>query len=203
MEYLAIIIFVISTCGTPGPNNTLIMASGLNYGIRRSLQHFFGIWVGFPAMFVAVGLGISRLFEEFPILHVMLKVVGATYLSYLAWRIAAAPISRLNETKSKPFTFLQAVAFQWVNPKAWVLAVGAIVTYTVISDSYISQVITIALLFTIFGAPCSFLWLCFGASLKDVLQKPTYVRTFNIAMAALLMGSLVPIFLELYQQFTV
>tara|TARA_Y100000588_G_C14197810_1_gene901015 strand:- start:1394 stop:1795 length:402 start_codon:yes stop_codon:yes gene_type:complete len=133
----------------------------------------------------------------------MLKVVGATYLSYLAWRIAAAPISRLNETKSKPFTFLQAVAFQWVNPKAWVLAVGAIVTYTVISDSYISQVITIALLFTIFGAPCSFLWLCFGASLKDVLQKPTYVRTFNIAMAALLMGSLVPIFLELYQQFTV
>ena len=97
MEYLAIIIFVISTCGTPGPNNTLIMASGLNYGIRRSLQHFFGIWVGFPAMFVAVGLGISRLFEEFPILHVMLKVVGATYLSYLAWRIAAAPISRLND----------------------------------------------------------------------------------------------------------
>lgn len=203
MEYLAIIIFVISTCVTPGPNNTLILASGLNYGIRRSLQHFFGIWIGFPAMFVAVGLGLAGLFEQFPVLHVILKILGAAYLSYLSWRIASAPISEFNETIGEPFTFIQAAAFQWINPKAWILAVGAIVTYTVISDSYVFQILTIALLFTIFGAPCSLLWLWFGASLKSILQKPIYVRTFNIIMATLLMGSLLPVFRELYQQFIV
>ncbi|NKB33847.1 MAG: LysE family translocator [Pseudomonadales bacterium] len=203
MEYLAIIVFVISTCVTPGPNNALIMASGLNYGVRRSLRHFFGICIGFPAMIVAVGLGIAGLFEQVPVLHVILKLVGAAYLTYLAWRIASAPISEINETKGKPFTFLQAAAFQWVNPKAWVLAVGATVTYTVISDSYVIQVLTIALLFMLFGAPCTMLWLWFGASLKTILQKPSYVRIFNVSMATLLMGSLIPIFIELYQQFAV
>lgn len=185
---------------TPGPNNTLIMASGLNYGVRRSLQHFFGVILGFPVMIIAVGLGIAGLFEQFPILHVILKLVGAAYLSYLAWRIATSPVSDFNETTGKPFTFLQAAAFQWVNPKAWVLAVGATVTYTVISDSYVLQVLTIAVLFLIFGSPCTMLWLWFGASLKSILQKPSYVRIFNISMATLLMGSLVPVFLELSRQ---
>ncbi len=154
-------------------------------------------------MIVAVGLGIAGLFEQVPVLHVILKLVGAAYLTYLAWRIASAPISEINETKGKPFTFLQAAAFQWVNPKAWVLAVGATVTYTVISDSYVIQVLTIALLFMLFGAPCTMLWLWFGASLKTILQKPSYVRIFNVSMATLLMGSLIPIFIELYQQFAV
>ena len=203
MEYLAIIVFVISTCVTPGPNNALIMASGLNYGMRQSMRHYFGICLGFPAMIVAVGLGIAELFERLPVLHVILKVAGAIYLSYLAWRIASTPISEFNEAKGKPFSFLQAAAFQWVNPKAWVLAVGATVTYTVISDSYVFQVLTIALLFMIFGAPCTMLWLWFGASLKTILQKPFYVRIFNISMATLLMGSLIPVFLEIYQQFSV
>ena len=203
MEYLAIIVFVISTCVTPGPNNALIMASGLNYGMRQSMRHYFGICLGFPAMIVAVGLGIAELFERLPVLHVILKVAGAIYLSYLAWRIASTPIPEFNEAKGKPFSFLQAAAFQWVNPKAWVLAVGATVTYTVISDSYVFQVLTIALLFMIFGAPCTMLWLWFGASLKTILQKPFYVRIFNISMATLLMGSLIPVFLEIYQQFTV
>ncbi len=200
MEYLAIIVFVISTCVTPGPNNTLIMASGLNYGVRRSMRHFFGICIGFAAMVFAVGLGIAGLFEQYPLLHIFLKIAGAAYLSYLAWRIASAPVSEFNETKGKPFTFLQAAAFQWVNPKAWVLAIGATVTYTVISDTYVFQVLTIALMFLIFGSPCTMLWLWFGASLKNILQKPSYVRIFNVSMATLLMGSLVPVFLELYQQ---
>ena len=183
MEYAAIIVFAITTCVTPGPNNTLIMASGLNYGVRRSLPHFTGIMLGFPVMVVAVGLGIA-------------------YLSYLAYKIASAEISAVNETKGKPFSFIQAAAFQWVNPKAWVLAVGATVTFTVVSDSYIFQVLTIAFIFMLFGAPCVMLWLWFGASLKSILQKPGTVRTFNISMAVLLMGSLLPVFSELYIQFT-
>ena len=118
MEYLAIIVFAVSTCVTPGPNNALIMASGLNYGVRRSLQHFLGICIGFPLMIVAVGLGIAGLFEQFPVLHIILKVAGTAYLCYLAWKIATAPISEFNESHGNPFSFLQAAAFQWVNPKA-------------------------------------------------------------------------------------
>ncbi|MDP6536760.1 MAG: LysE family translocator [Gammaproteobacteria bacterium] len=201
MEYLAIIIFAISTCVTPGPNNAMIMTSGLNYGIRRSLPHYTGICLGFPVMVVAVGLGIAGLFEQLPILHVILKLAGAGYLSYLAWKIATAPVTQLNEAKGKPFSFIQAAAFQWVNPKAWVLAVGATVTYTVISDSYVLQILVIALIFLLFGAPCIMLWLWFGASLKTILQNPSYVRIFNVSMALLLMGSLIPVFMDLYTQF--
>ena len=105
MEYLAIIAFAITTCVTPGPNNAMIMASGLNYGIQRSMPHYLGIILGFPAMVLAVGLGIAQLFEVYPTMHLVLKIAGAVYLSYLAYKIATAPVSESNETKGKPFTF--------------------------------------------------------------------------------------------------
>jgi len=201
MEYAAIIAFAITACVTPGPNNAMMMSSGLNYGIRRSLPHYFGICLGFPAMVVAVVLGIATLFEQFPILHIILKIVGAAYLTYLAWRIATAPVNDAAQTTGKPLTFLQAAAFQWVNPKAWVLAIGATVTYTVFADSYVMQVLTIAGIFLVFGAPSIMLWLWGGASLKKLLQKPLSVKIFNYGMAGLLMASLIPVFIELYSEF--
>lgn len=200
MEYAAIIAFAITACVTPGPNNAMIMASGLNYGIRRSLPHFFGICLGFPAMVVAVGLGVASLFARYPLLHLILKLAGAAYLTYLAWRIATASVSNLSQRAGKPFSFLQAAAFQWVNPKAWALAVGATVTYTVIADSYTTQVFILAGIFMVFGTPCILLWLWFGASLKSILQDPQSVRVFNYSMATLLMASLIPVFTEIYQQ---
>lgn len=201
MEYAAIILFAIVACVTPGPNNAMIMASGLNYGIRRSMPHFLGICLGFPTMVVAVGLGLSSLFQQYPLFHVVLKVVGALYLCYLAWKIASAPVSANRETRGRPFSFLQAAAFQWVNPKAWVLAVGAMVTYTVIGDDYLLQVLLIALIFLLFGTPCILLWLWFGVSLQRFLQKPLQLRLFNVGMAVLLILTLVPVFIELWQQF--
>jgi threonine/homoserine/homoserine lactone efflux protein len=200
MEYLAIILFAIATCVTPGPNNTMIMTSGLNYGIQRSLPHYLGIILGFPAMVVAVGLGLASLFEQYAVLHLLLKVAGASYLTFLAWKIASAPISDLSVTEGKPFTFLQAATFQWVNPKAWVLAVGATATYTVVGSDYSLQVLVIAIIFLVFGAPCIMLWLWFGASLKRLLQKPESVKYFNYAMATLLMLSLLPVFNDIYLQ---
>jgi len=200
MEYLAIILFAIATCVTPGPNNTMIMTSGLNYGIQRSLPHYLGIILGFPAMVVAVGLGLASLFEQYVVLHLLLKVAGASYLTFLAWKIASAPVSDLSVTEGKPFTFLQAAAFQWVNPKAWVLAVGATATYTVVGSDYSLQVLVIAIIFLVFGAPCIMLWLWFGASLKRLLQKPESVKYFNYAMATLLMLSLLPVFNDIYLQ---
>ena len=202
MEYYAIILFAIVSCVTPGPNNTMMLSSGLNYGVRRSLPHYFGILFGFPVMVVAVGLGLAGLFERFPVMHIVLKLAGAAYLIYLAWKIAAAPVSELNETRGKPFSFVQAAAFQWVNPKAWVLAIGATVTYTVLSDGYLLQVVVIALIFMVFGAPCIMLWLWFGSSLKRFLTRPVYVKIFNYSMAALLIASLFPVYSELYFQFT-
>ena len=200
MEYLAIILFAIATCVTPGPNNTMIMTSGLNYGIQRSLPHYLGIILGFPAMVIAVGLGLTSLFEKYAVLHLLLKAAGASYLTFLAWKIASAPVSDLSVTEGKPFTFLQAAAFQWVNPKAWVLAVGATATYTVVGSDYSLQVLVIAIIFLIFGAPCIMLWLWFGASLKRLLQKPESVKYFNYAMATLLMLSLLPVFRDIFLQ---
>ena len=200
MEYFAVILFAITTYATPGPNNTMIMTSGLNYGIQRSMPPYLGIILGFPTMVIAVGLGLATLFDQFPLFHVLLKITGAVYLTFLAWRIATAPVSELSAGKGKPFTFIQAAAFQWINPKAWVMAVGAIATYTAVDSNYSIQVITIALIFLIFGAPCSLLWLWFGASLKRFLQKPDSVKKFNYAMAALLMTSLLPVFNELFRQ---
>lgn len=179
------------------------MASGLNYGISRSMPHYLGIVLGFPTMVLAVGLGIAQLFEAYPAMHLVLKIAGAVYLSYLAYKIATAPVSESNEAKGKPFTFIQAAAFQWVNPKAWVLAVGATVTYTTLGEGYVLQVITIGLIFLVFGAPCIMLWLWGGASLKTLMRSPNTVRIFNISMAILLVGSLVPVFIELYQQVSI
>ena len=202
MEYLAIIAFSVTACVTPGPNNAMIMASGLNYGIRRSMPHYLGIVLGFPTMVLAVGMGIAQLFELYPVMHLVLKIAGAAYLSFLAYKIATAPVSETSVSEGKPFTFIQAAAFQWVNPKAWVLAVGATVTYTTLGEGYVLQVITIGLIFMIFGAPCIMLWLWGGASLKTLMRNPGTVRIFNISMALLLIGSLVPVFIELFQQLT-
>lgn len=193
--------FAITTCITPGPNNTMIMTSGLNYGIRRSLPHYFGIVLGFSLMVLAVGLGLATMFEAIPILFIILKILGIIYLSYLAYKIASAPVDLLAQSTAKPFTFVQAAAFQWVNPKAWVLAVGATVTYTVLSDTYSFQVLVISLIFLVFGAPCILMWLWFGSALKNLLQKPQTVRIFNISMAILLMTSLLPVFSELLKDF--
>ena len=202
MEYFTIALFAVATCVTPGPNNTMIMTSGLNYGIQRSMPHYLGIILGFPAMVVAVGFGLATLFDQYPILHLLLKVAGASYLTFLAWKIASAPVSDLSVTEGKPFTFIQAAAFQWVNPKAWVLAVGATATYTIVGTDYGYQVLVLALIFLIFGAPCIMLWLWFGASLKRFMQKPESVKVFNYAMAGLLMLSLLPVFNDLFIQFS-
>jgi threonine/homoserine/homoserine lactone efflux protein len=115
---------------TPGPNNAMILASGLNYGFVRSMPHLFGICCGFSFMIFATGLGLHAVFEQFPLLQVILKYVGAIYLLWLAWKLAhAAPMSSEQASLSKPMGFLGAAAFQWINPKAWVMSLGALTTY--------------------------------------------------------------------------
>lgn len=197
LEYLPLILFTVSTCITPGPNNTMILASGANFGIRPSLPHLFGINIGFPLMVVAVGLGIGGLFAAFPVLHDILKIVGSAYLLFLAYRIATADGSDGAERRGRPLSFTQAALFQLVNPKAWIMAVGAVSVYSAASESYTWQVITIALVFFVFGTPCTAVWLWGGSALRRWLSQPAYLRAFNLAMAALLVASLAPIVSDL------
>lgn len=197
MEYAALLLFVVSASVTPGPNNLMIMASGLNHGIKRSIPHLLGIDLGFTLMVVAVGLGMAGIFSAFPRLHDVLKVIGTLYLLWLAWKIASAPVDGIKLKERKPFSFMQAALFQWVNPKAWIMIVGAVATYTSAGSDYTWQVMFIALSFLLLGTPCTIAWLLFGTSLKRFINTPGNLRIFNISMALLLVASLLPGLLDL------
>jgi threonine/homoserine/homoserine lactone efflux protein len=177
---------------TPGPNNTMILASGLNYGFVRSLPHLFGITCGFTFMIFATGMGLHVVFEQVPMLQTILKYGGAIYLLWLAWKLAhAAPMSGEQAALSKPMTFFGAAAFQWINPKAWVMALSALTTYlppgfTVIDAAMLAGV------FGLIGVFCVGAWASFGVAMRRVLQDPRSVRIFNIVMALLLVATLYP-----------
>lgn len=193
---IAFILFAFVTSVTPGPNNMMLLASGVNFGVRRSVPHMLGISLGFMVLVAAVGLGLGQLFEQFPPLYTALRFGGAAYLLYLAWKIAGAGSPDASgKAAGKPFTFLQAAAFQWVNPKAWIMAIGAITTYTP-QDGFLVNVLLIAALFALVNCPSVGLWTVAGSLLRRWLDKPRVLRAFNIGMALLLVASLYPILID-------
>ncbi|WP_257288543.1 LysE family translocator [Endozoicomonas sp. SESOKO2] len=189
--------FAFSSTITPGPNNVMIMTSGMNYGTRQSIPHFLGICLGFPLMVLFVGLGLGAVFDLFPVLHDIIKVLGVAYLLYLAWLIAKSSPVDLNGGRSRPLTFIQSALFQWVNPKAWIMATGAVAAYTTVSGDVFLQVLVIALAFLVAAVPCVGVWLFFGVRLNKMLQQSSYQRAFNIAMALLLVLSIIPVIGEM------
>jgi threonine/homoserine/homoserine lactone efflux protein len=196
IEFVSLILFAIATCITPGPNNTMILASGVNYGVRASLPHLFGINIGFPLMVLAVGAGIGGLFVAYPILNDVLKIVGSAYLLYLAWRIATAGAPTGDGEGGRPLSFTHAALFQLVNPKAWMMAISAVSVYSVASESYLAQIAMISAIFLVFGTPCTGVWLGFGSAMRRWLSNRTLLRAFNIAMAGLLVASLIPVLID-------
>ncbi|UJF21106.1 LysE family translocator [Shewanella sp. OMA3-2] len=188
----AIALFAFSSGITPGPNNIMLMTSGVNFGIKQSVPHLLGISLGFPLMILAVGLGMAAVFQTYPILHTIIKVLGISYLLYLSWLIANSSSKMEGKKISKPFSFLQAAAFQWVNPKGWIMAVGAIATFTTVQQDLTPQVITIASVFLCVAFPCAIVWLGFGVALKRILKNERQQRIFNITMALLLVASIIP-----------
>ena len=191
---LAFVLFAFATAGTPGPNNMMLLASGANFGFRRTILHILGISVGLGVMVVAMGWGLSSVFKTFPVLHEVLKWVGAAYMLWLAWKIATAKGISDKNTGSKPMTFLQAAAFQWVNPKAWAMALTAATTY--MPDGSTTGVFLVAGTFMLVGAPCSAAWAGFGQGMRRFLDRPTVLRVFNVTMAVLLVASLYPLVVE-------
>jgi threonine/homoserine/homoserine lactone efflux protein len=190
----AFVVFAVVTLFTPGPNNVMLMASGVNYGFARTQPHVVGVAVGFGFLVIVVGLGLGALFAAWPGLYAGLKFVGAAYLLYLAWLIATSgPVKGGEAGGGRPFTFLQAAAFQWVNAKGWVMATGAVTAYAALARFPVN-VLIIAGIFTGLGFLSGWTWLLFGTGLRHVLTRPGAVRAFNIVMALALVASLVPVF---------
>ena len=197
MEYFAVILFAITTYATPGPNNTMIMTSGLNYGIQRSMPHYLGIILGFPTMVIAVGLGLATLFDQIPLFHVLLKITGAVYLTFLAWRIATAPVSELSAGEGKPFTFIQAAAFQWINPKGVVVIISAITAYAGDQAQNDEVVKLILMVFFLVTTGSAMLWAYGGSWISRYLKKGARQRWFNRLAATALIATTLPALTQL------
>lgn len=177
---------------TPGPNNLMLMASGANYGVWRTLPHMLGVALGFVFMVILVGVGLIQIFDAFPVTYTVLKIVSVGYLLYLAWKIATAAAPDAAEPTGTPMTFLQAAAFQWVNPKAWTMALTAISLYAAPSAG-IWGIFLVGVVFGAINLPSVGVWAWMGQQLRRVLNDPRKLRVFNIAMAVLLVASLWPI----------
>lgn len=178
---------------TPGPNNLMLMASGANFGFLRTIPHMLGIALGFTLMVFLVGLGLAQVFDAYPALHTGLKFASVVYMFWLAWKIANAAAPKDGDAHGRPMTFLQAAAFQWVNPKAWAMALTAVSVYSM--GSGWAAVATVALTFGIINGPAVSLWTVLGQQMRRVLTNPARLKAFNWTMAALLIASLYPILL--------
>ena len=199
---LALSLFAIVTSITPGPNNIMLLASGVNFGFRRTLPHTLGISIGFCILLLSVGLGLGALFNTFPWLNLTLKVLGSAYLLYLAFRIAKSRSMKAHKDEeqndqepkdhsaSQPMTFLQAALFQWVNPKAWVMAVSSMTLYTSTARPFFS-VLAVAIIFSLLNWPSCSTWAIFGQALRQFLSDSVRLKWFNTAMGALLAASVV------------
>ncbi len=190
---LALATFCFVSSITPGPNNMMLLASGANFGFQRSVPHFMGVALGFGVMVLAVGFGVGGIFVAYPALYVVLRVVGVAYLLWLAWRIATASGLGDGHASSRPMTFLEAAAFQWVNPKAWAMALGATTAF-VAPGEFVIGVVVVAAVFVAINLPCVASWAGFGVVIRRFLARPWTLRAFNVTMALLLVGSLYPMF---------
>ncbi|SFR43521.1 LysE family translocator [Litoreibacter janthinus] len=187
----ALILFAFVSSITPGPNNLMLMASGANFGFRRSIPHMLGITLGFTLMVFLVGIGLVQVFDLYPVTHLILKLISAAYMTWLAWKIANAAPPKKGEVGGTPMTFLQAAAFQWVNPKAWAMALTAITLYA--PDRSLYAVAFVALIFGAVNGPSVSTWTILGQQLRRLLTNPVRLRLFNFAMAGLLIASLYPL----------
>jgi threonine/homoserine/homoserine lactone efflux protein len=190
--FIGLFVFAAISAFTPGPNNTLLMASGVAFGFQRTLPLIAGVAIGFPLMIGCVGLGLGQIFSVYPILYTVMKYAGAAYMLFLAWKIATAPrAAETGDSAARPMTFLQAALFQWINPKGWIMAVTALSAYTA-ANSYFFGVAVVVATFVLMGFSSASTWALFGSGLRHVLNDERYFRIINVLLALLLVASLVP-----------
>ncbi len=191
---LTVLPFTVSMSLTPGPNNVMVTASAANFGFRRTIPHMLGVAFGFPLMLLPLAFGFGAVLAAYPAIHRTLNWLGIAYLAWLAWRIATAGRAG-SASRARPLTALEAALFQWINGKAWVIAVGAITTYTTVGGDLLLESAAIAAVFIPVCFAALAIWAGFGTAIAGWLRSPAALRAFNITMALLLVASLVPLVL--------
>ncbi len=191
---LPLIMFSLAGAATPGPNNIMVTASGQAFGFLRSLPHIFGVATGFALLLIAFGLGLSQVFHRYPDLHRLLRVVGAIYLLYLAWRIATAGDTAAGAARGRPLTFVEAALFQWVNVKGLTFAAGVMTAFTTPGGSLWSELSLIVIVFAGLTLPSLSVWCLFGVAISMLLKSERARRTFNYGMGLLVALSVVLLF---------
>lgn len=190
--FLALVVFAFVMAMTPGPNNIMLTASGVNFGFARTVPHMSGVTLGFLVLVGACAAGLGLVFTAVPVLQLVLKIAGAAYMLWLAWKVAnAKPSDGEADSAGEPLTFLQAAAFQWVNPKGVLAALSGIALF--MRPGYALTDFTIML--TVYGLATLAsvtVWTSFGVALRRLLTNPRHARIFNIAMGLLLVVSIVP-----------
>jgi len=186
----ALAIFAAAASITPGPNNIMVMASGANFGLVRSLPHLCGISAGVFAIVSLMGLGLMAIFDALPVLQTVMRALSALYLLWLAWKIAIAVPPEAKARGAEPLTFFQSATFQAVNPKIWATGFSAITLFA--ADRLLTSVILVAMAFAVIGLASNAIWTGLGTALRHWLSDGR-LKAFNIAMALLLVGSLYPV----------
>ncbi|MGJ4994310.1 LysE family translocator [Bradyrhizobium sp. HKCCYLS3077] len=193
---VAFVTFAFVMAFTPGPNNIMLLSSGVTYGFRRTVPHMMGVSFGFAFMVGAVGFGLATVFITYPVLQQVLKYLGAAYLIYLAIAIAFSGSTRPEETASRgPMSFWGAALFQWVNAKGWVMVISTITAYAAIARFPANVALQVAISF-VMAVASTITWTLFGTALRPLLSSERAVRGFNIVMAVLLLASLYPVFAD-------
>ncbi|WP_197917339.1 LysE family translocator [Thiosulfatihalobacter marinus] len=191
---VALSLYAFVSSVTPGPNNLMLMASGANFGFLRTVPHMLGIGVGFVVMILLVGIGLMQLFDAMPLAHDVLRGISVAYLLWLAWKVAHAGAPERRVGAGRPMTFLQAALFQWVNPKAWSMALTAIALYA--PDRSIWAIGLVGAVFGAINLPSVSLWTVLGKQIRRLLTSRVRLAVFNWTMAALLVASLYPVVFE-------
>lgn len=194
MFLLPVILFAISATLTPGPNNALVMGSAFNFGVLRSVPLLLGMCLGFPALLLTVSAGLDAVLHYAPDFLMYLRIIGSAYLLYLAYKIFN--ISSLGEITDvdAPLGFLHGAAFQWVNPKSWIVAISAVSSFSFLSESQLVNGLILSAVFVVISLPCVGTWMVAGGSIRGILNTPTRIAWFNRIMALLLVGSVIQAF---------
>ncbi|HXD47102.1 MAG TPA: LysE family translocator [Pseudolabrys sp.] len=189
---IALTVFSTVMAFTPGPNNIMLAASGVNFGFAHTIPHMLGVTIGFGVLLIACAAGLGLIFAAVPELHLVLKIGGALYMLWLAFKVATAHATAdEGRGPARPFTFMQAAAFQWINPKAVIAALSAITLYVRPGQFGRDFPVMLAIL-TVCTVGAVATWTGFGVALRRLLRNPLYARVFNVSMALLLVASIVP-----------
>lgn len=188
---IALATFSVVSSVTPGPNNLMLLSSGATFGFSRTLPHVLGISLGCVLMVLLLGLGLASVIGRLPWLYPLLHILSTGYLLYLAWRIATSAGVGGVSAEAEPMGIIAAAAFQWVNPKAWAMVLGAATSFSR-PDHLVGDIIMIAAMLALCGLPCIMLWAGGGTLVRSLLTRPDMLRIFNLGMALLLVGSLLP-----------